>query len=258
MTGPRTEGNGGEGNVMAEDAYESLTRRTYQVFESGDLDLVAEHDDLDVFSSPLSRWTPRRSRALRTRRRRNERATTGETCRRDRAWSSRRPNMGTPYMGLASPTMRAIQCRQRHRAIAETLWTSLGGVPALPGPDSAGLRLLPRRYGPASPSLWLVEERQAMAGGAPRGIGPGQGLDRCLGALNIYWQSSYRRQAPPVDNRRPPSIASTAPVTTHHADGTGWVHANSRVRQADSKGARAHRVRSRIFARPARWQAHHG
>src|SRR5664280_992102 len=231
MAGRRTEGNGGEGKVMVGDAYESLIRRTYQVFESGtrtswgwswlrtwfgmsqgaaaspvttkaprrsapgelaawrvslqDLDLVAEHDDLDVFSSPLSRWTPRRSRALRTRRRRNERATTGETCRRDRAWSSRRSNMGTPYMGLASPTMRAIQCRQRHRAIAETLWTSLGGVPALPGPDSAGLRLLPRRYGPASPSLWLVEERQAMAGGAPRGIGPGQGLDRCLGALNI-------------------------------------------------------------------------
>jgi len=40
MTGPRTEGNGGEGNVMAEGAYESLIRRTYQVFESGDSDLL--------------------------------------------------------------------------------------------------------------------------------------------------------------------------------------------------------------------------
>ena len=40
MTGRRTEGNGGEGNVMAEDAYESLIRRTYQVFESGDSDLL--------------------------------------------------------------------------------------------------------------------------------------------------------------------------------------------------------------------------
>jgi hypothetical protein len=123
MAGRRTEGNGGEGKVMVGDAYESLIRRTYQVFESGtrtswgwswlrtwfgmsqgaaaspvttkaprrsapgelaawrvslqDLDLVAEHDDLDVFSSPLSRWTPRRSRALRTRRKSNERATTG-------------------------------------------------------------------------------------------------------------------------------------------------------------------------------------
>jgi ketosteroid isomerase-like protein len=36
VEGPR----GREGDVMAEDAYKSLVRRTYQDFESGDLDLL--------------------------------------------------------------------------------------------------------------------------------------------------------------------------------------------------------------------------